>query len=313
MEVTDMPYSFYGKGSRTFIKKNSTSRKFLDLIKENGGLTINEAKTLANPKTAEGSIWSLYKRDYIKRFPFYTIEGYIYFLDQKSGFDYGLKKGLIPGSIKILNGRIERNGAVSSLELRDIGLPQQEINWFFKKLVRNKLLKAAYFKNYYLVFYKSEKDYEKYIKTYQEYLEDLTKRFIKKAKRRGKELEELIAKYYYSLGFNVERNIWFTSPYKERIEIDVLATRPEINLAIAVECKNYEARCIGANIFLKIARIKSVIPRAIVHIYAKHISDKIISNRSFWRDARYRDVFFFSTKQIHAIHERLEEAIVKAS
>jgi len=123
----------------------------------------------------------------------------------------------------------------------------------------------------------------------------------------------MIYEYYKYLGFNVVRNKFFTSPHGDKVEIDVLASKPQIHLTIAVECKNYEEKVIGASILLKVTKIKSVIPRAIVHIYAKHISNHIISNRAFWNDPRYRDVFFFSTKQIHAIHDMFEKGILKAS
>jgi len=137
-----MAYSFYGKNSRTFIKKESTARKFLNLIRKQGGISIKEAKSIGNWHTSEGSIWSLYRRNYIKRFDFQTIEGFIYFLNEKDGLKYGLRKGLIPKSIKILYQKIKHNGAVSSLELRDIGLSKQEINWFYQKLVRSRMLKS---------------------------------------------------------------------------------------------------------------------------------------------------------------------------
>jgi len=140
-------------------------------------------------------------------------------------------------------------------------------------------------------------------------LKSLVSSYARKVKRKGQELERLIADYYKHLGFEVQRNKFFTDSYGNKIEIDVLASRPEINLTIAVECKNYESRCLGASIFFKIAKIKNVIPRALIHVYAKHISNKIITNRGFWN--QYKDVWIFSTKQVHEIYKKLHPESVK--
>lgn len=287
---------------KTFLKKNSASSRILESIKANGGISIGEAKTLGTQKTYEGALCSLFKRNYIKRFDFYSEQGFIYFLDASEGFRYGLKRGLIPLSSMMLFERIKKNGAVSSLELRDIGLPQHEINWFYQKLVRAKMLKSCFFGNF-LIFYDSEERLEEYQQKYKDYLDNLVKSYGLKSKRRGQELEKLVAGFYKSLGFDVETNKFFTDSNGNKFEIDILALKPELMLMIAVECKNYEARCLGPSIFLKIAKIKDVMPRALIHIYAKHISNELISNRGFWN--QYKDVWLFSTKHIHSIQEKM--------
>lgn len=293
-----MAYSFYGKDSRTFIKKNSTASRILEFIKLNGGISIGHCKSLGNKNTFECSLWSLYRRDYVKRFSFSTREGFIYYTDAGKGFLYGLDRSLIPLSVRILYEKIEKNGAISSLELRDIGISQQEINWFYHKLVKAKIIKSSCFERF-LIFYSSDEKLERYIKEYGDHLKSLVSSYAEKVKRKGLELERIIADYYRHLGFDVETNKFFTDSYGDKIEIDVLASRPELHLTIAVECKNYESTCLGSSIFLKIAKIKNVMPRALIHIYAKHISDKLIKNRGFWN--QYRDVWLFSTKQVHEI------------
>jgi Holliday junction resolvase-like predicted endonuclease len=200
---------------------------------------------------------------------------------------------------------MEKNGAVSSLELRDLGLPQQDIDWFYQKLVRSKIINSTFLHGHYLVFYNSEERLKKYMEDYGSYLGGLEAKFIKKIKRQGQELEQMVADYYKSMGFNIERNRFFTNSFNEHVEIDIIASRPEIDLLIAIECKNYEESVLGPAILLKISRIKSVIPRAIIHVYAKHISNQFFKNKSFFHDEKYRDTFLFGTKQIHAIYERL--------
>jgi Holliday junction resolvase-like predicted endonuclease len=258
----------------------------------------------------EGSLWSLYRRNYVKRFEFSTNEGFIYYMDASQGFQYGLNRSLIPITVRMLYERIEKNGAVSSLELRDLGIAQQDINWFYQKLCGARIIKSATHGKY-LVFYNSEDKLNSYLKDYSQCLDELEARYVRKIKRQGQELENMVADFYKSLGFNIERNKFFTNSFGEHVEIDVLASRPEINLTIAVECKNYEASVLGPSILLKIARIKSVLPRAIVHIYAKHISNQFFRNKAFFHDEKYRDTFLFSTKQIHAMFEKLN--IPKAS
>jgi Holliday junction resolvase-like predicted endonuclease len=299
-----MSYSFYGKGSRTFLKRNCTAKRILEFIKLNGGISAMHCKSLGIKRTMEGSLWSLYRRNYVKRFDFQTNEGFIYYLDASQGFQYGLNRGLIPITVRILYERIEKNGAVSSLELRDLGIAQQDINWFYQKLVRARIIKSAMHGKY-LVFYNSEDKLNSYLKDYSTCLDNLEARYVRKAKRQGQELERMVAKYYSSIGFNVETNKFFTNSFGEHVEIDVLASRPEISLTIAIECKNYESSVLGPSILLKISRIKSVLPRAIVHIYAKHISNQFFKNKAFFHDEKYRDTFLFSTKQIHEMFEKL--------
>lgn len=305
-----MAYSFYGKGSRTFLKRDCTARKILDFIKLNGGISVSECKSQGIKQTMEGSLWSLYRRGYVKRFDFQTLEGFIYYTDPSAGFQYGLNRGLIPITVRLLYDRIEKNGAVSSLELRDLGIAQQDIDWFYQKLVRARIIKSATHGKY-LMFYNSEDKLNSYLKDYSQCLDELEARYVRKIKRQGQELENLVADYYKNMGFNIERNKFFTNSFGEHVEIDILASRPEIDLMIAVECKNYEASVLGPAILLKIARIKSVLPRAIVHIYAKHISNQFFKNKAFFHDEKYRDTFLFSTKQIHAMFEKLN--IPKAS
>lgn len=284
----------------TFIKQISTSRKILEIIKEQGGLSAMECKKLGIKQTWEGALLSLYKRDYIKRFPFSTLEGYIYYIGSNDGFKYGLKKGLIPISVKILFKKIKDNGAVTSLELKDEGLSQQDIDWFYRKLVITKMLKSAYFRQYF-VFYDNEDSYKIYLEKYHNRLDELANRYIRKIKRHGSELEKLIGDYYEKLGFSVERNKFFTTTFGEKLEIDILATKQELGLTLAVECKNYEATVLGPSILLKVAKIKELMPRALIHIYAKHISNSIMRSRSFWH--QYRDVWIFSSKRINEIYE----------
>jgi Holliday junction resolvase-like predicted endonuclease len=289
----------------TFLKQKSISRKILEFIKLNGGISSTESKSFGLRKTMDGAMWRLYKRDYVKRFEFSTNEGFIYYLDASQGFQYGLNRGLIPLSVRLLYNKIEMNGAISSLELRDHGIPSQEIDWFFKKLVKSKILKSTYFGNF-LVFYNSEEKLKAYLDTYSDYLKSLEGKLIRKFKRQGRELEQLVGDYYKSLGFNIERNKFFTNSFGEHIEIDIIATRPEIFLTIAIECKNYKESIIGPSILLKISKIKSVMPRAIIHVFASNISYQFFHNKSFWHDPLYRDVFLFGKTKIKEIYQSLQ-------
>lgn len=284
----------------TYLKKNGLPQEILRFIEENGGISFLDV--IGKRTCFMVTLFSMYKRFFVKRLPFPLTSGsFIYYLDEQRAYEYGIEKSLIPASYRILMDKIKKNGAVSALELLDMGVSRQDLSWFTLKLVKNHVIKAGFIASS-SIYFIDEDRFREYEKNYSSYIKSLESSFAKRAEKKGVELENMIASYYELLGFKVEKNKYFTCSNGSKMEIDVLATKPEIGLMIAIECKNYDACCLGSNIFLKISRIRDVLPRSIIHVYAKNISYYLCKS-PFWK--QNPDVFIFSGKRIHQIYETL--------
>ena len=298
-----MPYNF--SSNRSYVLNKGLPRRILDIVERQGGISATETWTLGKKGSCQVALCMLYKRRYVKRFEFSTTEGMIYFTDERKGWNYGLMKGLIPTSAKLLMKRIALNGAVSTLELRDIGMSAQDISWFDYKLTKSGMIRLTNL-NGYNIFYIEEKGLADYERKCLPSLPKVQSRINNEAEKRGQEFESLLADYYENQGFLIEKNKFFRDSSGKAFEIDILASKPELNLLIAVEAKNYERFILGPSILLHLSRIKDVFPRAIIHLYAKNVSYNLIHS-PFWK--QNPSVWLFSSKQIHEIYEKIPFAV----
>jgi len=289
------------------LRKNSLSDRIYRFIEETGPADLKDL-VIAFPDAKEKSLSSklgeLYKRGFLDRMAFPTRYGKIHFLPNQEleAWKKGLRDGLIPKEVIVLQKFIKEQGAVSTLELEKIGVDPLRFEWFRQKFVRQSRLLKLYYKDGIEIFYKDKSSLERYISNKWSILKKIQARKLRRVKHMGMEFERIIEKYYRNLGFQTVRNKFFTTPFNEKIEIDILVTMPEIDLIIVVECKNFKSglKCFTPTSFLSLyPRIKQIWPGAIIHIWSYGISNYLIKNRSFWR--QYRDVKIFSSKQIKEV------------
>jgi len=259
-------------------------------------------------KRVSASLYYLVKTRKLKRLPFSTKWGKIVYLPDvkmKQVWKYCYDNDLIPPTTKLFFQKISEQRCVSTIELYEMGLDIADVRFFIDTFTKQwKLIKIARCDNF-NVFYTDKKDLEEYMANNQDKLLLIQQKEWKRKQEEGKNFEEMIEKFYQHHGFQTQRNMWFSTQDKEKVEVDILAKKqffPQFDnfssVLIAVQCKSWR----NSNHFYTLTeflkyycKLKQVLPSCLFHIWSYNYS-KYFFKPSLCK--RFPDVRFYYSKHI---------------
>lgn len=265
-------------------------------------------------KDVAGTVYYLTKTQRLKRLPFSTMHGRVYYMpDTPTGeaMEYCYQHGLVPRCTQLFFQKMKEQKCVSTMELYSMGMDLTDVRFFIDHFTKQwKLIKLVNMCGH-VIFYTNEEDLKTYMDAHREHLEKLRRMEWDRRTEEGRLLEENIEKFYQANGFATKRNQWFVTPDSEKLEVDVLAEKHFFNypndraIIIAVQCKAWDVgHTYNLTDFLSYyCKLKSIFPGAQFHIWAYHYSKHFFTN-SFAK--RFPDVTIYYSKHIR---EALKEAL----